>query len=184
MKTATYTMIAAIALAAASTFAAEKGKKDDDVFGGFEDTGRIVINAASAKKIAAPMRWGKDAAAVKGKFLEIPDSGKTGAKVKEGQGHAIFEFEAKEDGKYYVHMRVWWTDACGNSIHVAVDDKKPIRIQDSTYKHWHWVKAKRKVIKLTKGKHALKVSNREDGARFDQVLLINDKEYVPQGIEE
>ena len=183
MKTGTH-IIAVIALAAASTFAAEKEKKDDDVFGGFEDTGRIVINAASAKKVVPPMRWGKDAKAAKGKFLEIPDSGKGGAKVKEGQGHAVFEFEAKEEAKYYLHVRVWWTDGCGNSINVAVDGKKNVRIEDPTYKHWHWVKAKRKVIKLGKGKHTLKVSNREDGARFDQILLTNDKEYVPQGIEE
>ena len=155
----------------------ELGIRITCVFGGFEDTGRIVINAASAKKVVAPMRWGKDEKAAKGKFLEIPDSGKGGTKVKEGHGHAIFEFEAKEEGKYYIHVRVWWADGCGNSINVAVDGKKSIRIEDPTYKHWHWVKGPR--LQLTEGWHWIRFQNREDGAKLDQFLLTTSSRYVP-----
>lgn len=156
---------------------------EDDFFGGFGDKGKIIIYASAAKKVVAPMRFGTDPKAAKGKYLEIPDSPPGGEKLK--TGHAFIDFEVKEKGDYCLHLRAWWPDACGNSMYVSVDDsKKKVWIEDATVKHWHWVKARRKTFLLDKGKHTIKVMNREDGARFDQILLTTDKEYVPQGTEE
>ena len=170
-------------LLASPGFAAE-GKKDagDDFFGGFEDTTKIIINAADAKKVVAPMRIREDKKAAKGKCLDTPDSGQKKKKITDG--HAEFEFEVKESGKYVLHIRALWPDACGNTLVVFVDKERKKSVTDPTTKHWHWVKAMRRVYKLAAGKHKLKVANGEDGAAFDQVLLTTDKEYVPQGIEE
>jgi len=154
----------------------------DDFFGGGDDTGKIVINAADAKKVVPPMRMVDDATAAKGKRLEIPDSAKGAPKIKGGE--AQFEFVVKEDGKYYLHMRAFWPDACANSMYVEVAGKPKKKIEDSTVEHWHWVPLKMAVFKLKKGKTTLVVKNREDGARFDQVLLTTDKDAVPVGIEE
>ena len=104
------------------------------------------------------------------------------------QGHAAFEFEVKDAGKYFLHVRVWWPDACGNSLFVFVGGKK-VWIEDQTMGHWHWVKARGKVFKLVQGKQTLKVACREDGARFDQVLMLKkppkgEEPCVPVGIED
>lgn len=281
----------------------------DDFFGAPADTGKIVINAASAKEVVLPMREGRDSKAAKGAFLEIPDSGTNGPNTGSwllqpnaildwrgfcsklnsqrsknvptpggriwellspqarkavedaasgaaldlarkssvikslndvlkrrdfhqaesfsrvgisqkterflrtigllpriaaqwanrmlleeswpgdiSSGHALFEFKVKEPGKYYLYLRAWWPDACGNSFFVFLNGKK-VWLEDQTMGHWHWVKARSKVFKLAKGKQTLKVACREDGARFDQVLLTKKGEkgeeaYVPVGIEE
>ena len=171
----------ALVLLTGSCFAAE-GKKeaDDGFFGGFEDATKIVINAADAKKVVAPMRMREDPKAAKGKYLDTPDSPPGGKKIK--GGHAEFEFDVKEEGKYYLHVRVWWPDACGNTLLAFVDGKRKT-VTSPTTKHWRWVKVEH-LFRLGAGKHKLKVANGEDGARFDQVLLTTDKRYVAVDIEE
>ncbi len=154
----------------------------DDFFGGGDEAGKIIINAADAKRVVPPMRFGADAKAAKGKFLEIPDSPKGGPKIHGGQ--AEFVAQVKEDGKYVLFLRVWWPDACGNSFNVVVGKKAPKCVTDSTVRHWHWVKLPHQIFKLKKGAVKIVVRNREDGARFDQILLTTDREYVPVGIEE
>jgi hypothetical protein len=53
---------------------------------------------------------------------------------------------------------------------------------DGTYNAWHWQKSP-KSCKLTPGRHKLEVLNREDGIKLSQVLLLNDKDYIPDGVE-
>lgn len=173
----------ALVLLAGSCFAAE-GKKeaDDGFFGGFEDATKIVINAADAKKVVAPMRMREDPKAAKGKYLDTPDSPPGGKKIK--GGHAEFEFEIKAEGIYLLHLRGWWPDACGDTVYIHLDEKTRFRLGGPTQKCWKWVTPRNKLFNLTKGKHALKVANSEDGARFDQIVLTKDKEYVPVEIEE
>ena len=178
MKSAVWVAAVAVFAAASVPLAAE-----EDFFGGGGDTSKIVISAADAKTVAPPMRYGQDADAAKGRYLEIPDSGKGGTKVKAGVGHAEFGFEAKEAGRYYLHVRAWWPDACGNSVDVSINGKTKT-VTDSTTKNWHWVKLPMQRFKIKKGRNTLRVINREDGARFDQVLLTTDDSLVPIGVEE
>jgi len=39
-------------------------------------------------------------------------------------------------------------------------------------------------LKLTAGEHTLRIQNREDGIKVDQLLLCDDPGYVPVGVEE
>ena len=56
--------------------------------------------------------------------------------------------------------------------------------EDGTYERWDWLTAMARSFELKEGKHALVIKNREDESKFDQILFIADKDYVPQGIEE
>ena len=150
--------------------------------GGFGEDPMIVINAVDAKKVVAPMRFLEDPTAAKGKCLEIPDSGAGGKKIPTGVGHAEFEFNVDKSDTYVLYIRAWWPDGCGNSVLVSIDGKKAKPIEDSTNKIWHWVKLRLKKYKLDKGKHTVVVTNREDGARFDQIVLTTEAASQPVGI--
>jgi hypothetical protein len=56
-------------------------------------------------------------------------------------------------------------------------------LNDGTFDAWHWLEVP-KLYTLDKGKHDLYILDREDGIRIDQILVTNDTEYYPQGIEE
>lgn len=158
--------------------------------------GRICFEAESAAPVTAPMRVtggdqplpadAKEAAvwaAASGKaFLEVPEGV---GKPPEVGGEATCTFAVKEGGVYYLWCRVWWLDGCGNSVTLHVDGGQGIAFgQDGTYKTWHWVKAPSKpVLDLAPGRHTLKLANREDGVRIDQVLLVQEKRYVPVDVE-
>jgi len=65
----------------------------------------------------------------------------------------------------------------------VVDNGRPFAFgQDGTYGKWHWVKGMK--VTLAAGTHELKVLNREDGAKLDQILLSRNEQYVPVGVEE
>lgn len=176
----------------------------------------ICFEAESAAEVAEPMRitdatkepeesrWPMVQGSSGKKYLEIPQgtnetneagtedetaerSGKKGDKLKEKPGHAVFTFEVRKPGRYYLWCRVWWLDTCGNSFFMSMD--KGTRFvfgDDRTCGCWHWVKIRVKLahLKLAEGKHTLKVMHREDGVRLDQILLVNDRRYVPVGVED
>ena len=118
-------------------------------------------------------------------------SGKACIEIAQGKGiktgEASYNFEIKKKGVYYLWMRVWWIDSCGNSITAIVDGgegkDKPFTIgQDGTYKSWHWVNAKVR-LPLDTGRHTLLLKNREDGIKIDQIIFSSDRRMVPVGIE-
>jgi len=143
----------------------------------------ILLEAESAKEVVLPMTIGRasEESCSEGAFLEIPLQDPRGSeKVK---GSAIVPFRVAVPGKYLLHARCWWFDNCGNSFSVSIDDSNSLKLTDSTLKHWHWVALQKRPFLLTAGEHQLVVANSEDGARIDQIMLTNDPEYVPQGIE-
>lgn len=165
----------------------------------------VCVEAESADTVSAPMRVvdfkkarTNDAiTAVKGasadKYLEIPKqrpavpadtpADKDCAEPPR-KGCATITIEIPENGQYYLWGRTWWTDECRNSITVSVDKKPGFTFgDDRTFKCWHWIKSLKK-LKLTKGKHSLLLKQREPGVRIDQILLTNDRRYVPVGIED
>ena len=160
----------------------------------------ICFEAERADSVESPMRvvevpsarpgTGTDAVAVGqdasgGKYLEVPQGAGNPPKLTDGS--AVFAFDVAEAGTYALWCRVWWPDECGNSFTMSVDDGTSFTFgQDGTYRCWHWMRVPRRVkpFKLSKGRHTLKVMNREDGAMLDQVLWSRDRRYVPVGSED
>lgn len=100
-------------------------------------------------------------------------------------GGAAFTFDLPAPTRCKIWVRVWWSGSCGNTISLRVnDEERPVVIgNDGTYTVWHWLESP-KTYDLGQGTHTLYILNREDGIRFDQLLITNDMEYFPQGIEE
>lgn len=96
-------------------------------------------------------------------------------------GNARYTINVPSAGVYQFWARTWWYDACGNSFFIVVDDKPAVYIEDATYQTWHWVKGPK--LTLSAGQHTIRIQNREDGARMDQFMLINNTQYVPTRIE-
>lgn len=147
-----------------------------------------VIDAGDAIEVAKPMVKENDSQAAKGTILNIPD--KTCVPPNEGAadlkyGGAVFEIDVAEEVTCKIWLRVWWDGSCGNTVLVRVGEKgKAMRVgDDGTYDAWHWMSAP-DVVKLAKGKNKIFLLNREDGIRFDQMLITDDMDYYPQGIEE
>ncbi|MCX7591568.1 MAG: hypothetical protein N2255_08075 [Kiritimatiellae bacterium] len=150
----------------------------------------ICIEAESAVQVTPPMEVVSatnvpmvNASEVSsGSYLEVAQGRGNPPKVT---GEAVIRFEIKKAGQYELWCRVWWDDECGNSFTMVVDDGKPFVFgQDSTFKCWHWVRAPRlKQLYLEPGIHTLRVQNREDGVRLDQILFSSNQRYVPVGIE-
>ena len=147
-----------------------------------------IIDAGEVVNITAPVEKGTDSQAFKNTVLKIQDGKGTPPDDKEPAmefGGAEFSFELPSDAECKVWLRVWWDGSCGNTINLKMDDEpKSITVgNDGTYRTWHWLEAP-KIYKLASGKHSLFLLNREDGIMFDQLLITNDHQYVPQGIEE
>lgn len=149
----------------------------------------LLFNMDKATQVTMPMRKAVDE---NGDFsnglLVIPDgtgvppAGKNPALE---HGGAVFHFEVKQETTAYLWFNVMWDGSCGNTLDVKVDDDKMSYTvgNDGTYNAWHWQKSP-KSYKLTPGRHKITVLNREDGIKLAQVLLLQDKEYIPEGVEE
>ena len=147
-----------------------------------------IIDAAEAASFTPPFEKGTDSQAAKNTVLKILDGKGTPPDGKEPAmefGGAVFNFELANAATCKVWLRVWWDGSCGNTINVKMDDEaKSVTVgNDGTYRTWHWMEAP-KLYKLEPGKHTLTLLNREDGIMFDQLLITNDQQYVPQEIEE
>lgn len=141
----------------------------------------VLFEAEKHTQITAPVQISADESASALTCIEIQQ----GAGVTKGSVQYTFQIQKK--AVYYIWMRVWWLDSCGNSITVEIDSNKgklkPFTLgQDGTYKKWHWVKAKVRLA-LSEGEHTLLLTNREDGIKIDQILLSSDRRVVPVGIE-
>jgi hypothetical protein len=158
---------------------------DNSAFG--SSSFMLVVDAADAVEIGKPMVKESDSQAAKGTVLNIPDKTHVPPNEKSAgleHGGASFEIEAPKDLTCKVWVRVWWEGSCGNTLFVRLGkDGHLLRVgDDGTYKAWHWMSAP-DTVNLKKGKNTIYVLNREDGIRFDQMLITDDTGYYPQGIE-
>ncbi|MBT4819005.1 MAG: hypothetical protein HON70_25070, partial [Lentisphaerae bacterium] len=149
-----------------------------------------VIDASEATAFTAPMIADKDPKAAKGMILRIPDEK---GKPPEGEepdmkhGGATFDVDVAKPVKCRVWVRTWWEGSCGNSMYVrpAEGTKALVIGNDGTYEAWHWLPlGAAQTFDFPAGKTTIAVLNREDGVRFDQILITGDLQYIPQGIEE
>jgi len=155
------------------------------------DNGSIVIDLTLSSTIEPPFVVTNDLTAAAGRALTVPP--RAGNK----QGRAALAFQLDRGGSYDVWIRAYWgtdgEDACSNSIQLELDGHRPVLVTDSTYRQWHWVKARpggalKTGFKLAPGAHTLRLTNREDGIKLDQALLTpwhadEFMRYIPDGIE-
>ena len=150
----------------------------------------VCFEAESASSISAPVKIVKQAADPADAKILKEASGEQYIELVEGAGkppdvggEAAYSFEVAQAGDYVLWIRAWWMDSCGNSLTIVMDGARPFTFgEDGTYKSWHWVKGMK--VALAAGRHELKVQNREDGVKVDEILLSKDPKYVPVGIED
>ena len=117
-------------------------------------------------------------------------------------GSVELPFRVEKAGRYSLHVRAWLHCGCGDTFFVNVDEPAPVDTDGdgtydenapytfgaSTHKRWKWVRKKGVTFDLAEGPHVVRIFNREDGIKLDQILLAEMAEgpvepYVPQGIE-
>ena len=180
----------AASLAVAVLLSAGCGKKEEAAKGAGlpaqpaqVQVSRVLIAAASALKIEPPFRVVADFKAADGKYVGTP-LGPNGEHTNK-PCTASYEFTVPKTDTYYLWIRKNWSGGCSNSLFVKLDDQPEFIFgEDGTYDHWDWVDAMRRKFDLSAGKHKMVIKNREDDSKFDQILFIANKDYVPQGIEE
>lgn len=175
----------------------------------------VVFEAEDYLKITPVMELGTDNAKSKrgkdpdlhlasgGKYLEIPDGpedrnpnlvspdNETGSYHKENRGgSAEYKLVCATPGDYYIWVRVWWSDGCGNSLKFSIDGSPPkvFTGKEGTYKVWQWAPIlpegmNARPYHLSAGEHRFVLSHSEDGIKFDQIFITTDSKKVPQGIE-
>jgi hypothetical protein len=168
--------------------------------GGFgDDFERIRIEAEAGKIVQEGklFRLVVDAKASGGKCLTLPDG--CGKPEKGVVARIIYTFDVKKAGHYTFWCRRKWLDGCGDTLAVRFDKiGKPHKTADdfgsddsSKPPRWGWSHVNvesatnpRKQYYLTEGTHTLEILNREDGPRYDVLLLTEDPDYVPMGLDE
>jgi hypothetical protein len=138
----------------------------------------LALEAESAS-LAAPMASTSDNNASGGKFIA------TGA---EESGTATLTIDIPVAGDYLVWCRVLAQDTSHDSVYVSMDggveDIYDITSVWST--DWQWTAvngrnaaANPRVFSLTAGRHTLVIRGREVNTPIDQLLVTNDRSYVP-----
>jgi hypothetical protein len=99
-------------------------------------------------------------------------------------------------GVYHLWARAFTTTTEDNGLHFGLDGEWPEtaqRWQTTTKNRWHWESKQRTqqvhtgvpgILTLTierPGDHTLQVCLREDGIAIDKLLLVNRKDYRPEG---
>lgn len=145
------------------------------------DSAPRVLLEAETGRLREPMKVFASKAAGGDKYVLAPE-GPNHKEISIG-GDVVLAFKVEKAGKYELWLRVWWDHGCANSLNVAIDGKSHGYITNNNTEVWQWMRSQAGPFDLAAGEHLLVVGNREDGSRLDQVLLIQDSEYVPAGIE-
>lgn len=145
-----------------------------------EKAARVLLEAEEGT-VKAPVEVFEKEGVSGGKYVLAPE----GPEYKEINigGHVMYRFEVVNAGGYSLWLRTRFSGACGNSLGVMLDGQGLGTVEDAVYDKWHWVPLRGARVELKEGSHVLVISNREDGAAWDQVLLTTDEEYRPGGIE-
>jgi Domain of unknown function (DUF5060)/Putative collagen-binding domain of a collagenase/Gylcosyl hydrolase family 115 C-terminal domain len=108
-----------------------------------------------------------------------------------------YPFEVKEPGRYFVWARTWSSNSEDNGLHFGLDGQWPEsgeRWQTVKTGAWNWDCKQRTSevhtgvpmqlwLEIDKpGKHTLMLSMREDGTALDQIMLVNDAAFRPEGV--
>jgi len=166
-----------------------------------EDADEIVSDDAAGEIEGKVMRVAEDEGASGGKCIWIPDLAGTPTPGK-GKGppkfaRAVYKFRVEKAGLYTFWCRRKWLDNCADTFAMRFDrEGQPRKAEtehifggsDSKPVRWAWspvyLEGKPVQFFLTAGEHVLEVLNTEDGPKADLFLVTNDRDYVPQGMED
>ncbi|MFA4985045.1 MAG: hypothetical protein WC712_00535 [Candidatus Brocadiia bacterium] len=139
---------------------------------------RIVFNAIDFETKEGPVELLEETGMAAGKCIFVPDT-VLGKPVKL-LVKLHYKFKVEKAGEYKVWIRHWWQDECGNSLLLVFDDGPELLFgEDGTVSRWRWPPALRDTVQLKEGEHTLTIIPREDGLKFDQIMLTTDKEDYP-----
>lgn len=140
-----------------------------------------ILLEAESGKIEEPMGIFSDDAEASGGAYVLAPEGPEHKEISVGGGVTL-KFDAPEAGEYSLWLRTKWCCDCGNTVNVVLDGIELGTVGDATLEAWHWTPLQKRVD-LSAGPHVLVILNREDGAQVDQVLMAQDADYRPAGIE-
>jgi len=146
-------------------------------------TVKIVVEGEDYASIKPSMAKAPSTQASGGAYVHIPLR-RPHATTETGpadDGNCVYKINVPSSGTYQFWGRTNWYDGCGNSFFVVVDSNPSTYFTDATYGRWHWVKGAK--FTLSAGQHTIRIQNREDGAKLDQWMLINNTRYVPTNAE-
>jgi hypothetical protein len=117
-------------------------------------------------------------------------------------GTVELPLEIAKAGRYNVWVRAWFANTCANSFYLSVDTPPPVdtdgdgkydenpphTLSGSTCERWRWVTLRDRELDLAEGGHVVRIFNREDGIKIDQILFAEISDgplppYSPQGME-
>ncbi|MGH7491319.1 MAG: Ig-like domain-containing protein, partial [bacterium] len=153
----------------------------------------IRLEAENAQ-VTAPLTTVNDTAAAGGKYVAYPNP-------QAEAGAAVFSFEVKTAGTYYIWTRSLTPGASGHdSWTVSVDGANAYTydvFQGSRSNVWAWDQLSQrgngqtgnpqfdpKTYDWEAGAHTITFQGRAHDARLDKILITNDPDYVPEGKEE
>ncbi len=125
--------------------------------------GILKVEAEAARETTPPFVVGAFDGASGGGALAISEG------AGKGTGTATLAFEVSEPGEYLLYGRVWWDDACSNSLRIVISEEATV-LTDEVFGRWHVVEAARP-HRLTAGTHTVRLENLEDGIRLDWLAL-------------
>ena len=167
--------------AAANSGARQPPNREGPAVTIIEEEAPSILLEAESGKLKEPVKVFEDEGASGGKFVLAPE-GPEHKEISIG-GHATYSFRVERAGQYTLWLRTHFSGACGNSLGVALDGRTLGVVEDAVYEEWHWVSLRSRRVELAGGRHVLVISNREDGAAWDQVLFAADAMYRPGGVE-
>jgi hypothetical protein len=139
---------------------------------------------ADAAQVEAPMALADDAASAGERYLGTPS---------EGQGAAVWTFQAPVPGTYHVWARVFAPDTRRDSFDVSVDGgpADTYDVAESSWSsRWQWTRVNGRdgvapltlnprTFRLTAGPHTLRLLGREAQTLVSRLLVTNDREFAP-----
>jgi hypothetical protein len=145
---------------------------------GFE---RIIINAGDFVSTEGPLEVVADESCAGGKCIYLPDNAL--GKPAKLDAKLTYKFSVKKAGTYKLWIRHWWQDDCANSLFVVVDNGPQMLFgDDGTVNVWRWPPTLKMTLDLTEGEHTLTIIPREDGMKFDQILITADPDEYPVSV--
>lgn len=164
-----------------TTLAVSNGASSGGLFSITRDVRPSILIEAESGAVKPPVVVKEEANASEGRCVIAPE-GPDHTEISVG-GDVTYKVHVAEAGDYYLWLRANWSGGCGNSMDISMDGKALGYVEDAVYETWHWVPLQRPLRKLTAGDHLFTLGNREDGAAADQILLTQDADYRPTGIE-
>ncbi len=140
-----------------------------------------ILFEAEAGEIEAPVALFEKSDCSNGQYVLAPE-GPEHKEISIG-GEVTYRIRADEPGMYTLWLRTRFSGACGNSLDVLLDGAPMGTVEDGVFEAWHWTPLRARRLRLDDGPHLLTIVNREDGSAWDQVLLTQDKDYRPDGVE-